>query len=155
MKAGLHVYCEKMMSNTIDGARSMRASPIIGHAIFQPEVERDAGERYSSGRNRPDTPVSRSIESSRNNSSPKGECGMGISWPTAFGAWRLALCFRFGFTWGGGRGCGVRGLGGFVLHAFFKGAEAFADPFAKLRQFLRPEDQQGYSEDEQQMCRLK
>ena len=23
LKAGLHVYCEKMMSNTIDGARSM------------------------------------------------------------------------------------------------------------------------------------
>lgn len=68
---------------------------------------------------------------------------------------RLALGFRIAVRRVRSRGRGVCGLGGLVLHAFFERAEAFADPFAQFRQFLRPENEQGNEENDQQMHWLK
>jgi len=46
LKAGLHVYCEKMMSNTIDGARSMVASMRETGKLLQIGHQRRSNPRY-------------------------------------------------------------------------------------------------------------
>src|SRR5690242_5324301 len=62
---------------------------------------------------------------------------------------------------GSALGFGLLGLvgrclrGGIVLHAIFQGTNPFAQTFAKLRQFLRTEDQQRNSKDNEQVHRLK
>src|ERR1700675_2263927 len=42
-----------------------------------------------------------------------------------------------------------------ILHAFFQSTNSFAQPLTKFRQFLRAKNQQGNSENDDQMCRLK
>jgi predicted dehydrogenase len=46
LKAGLHVYCEKMMSNTIDGARSMVATMRETGKLLQIGHQRRSNPRY-------------------------------------------------------------------------------------------------------------
>jgi predicted dehydrogenase len=46
MKAGLHVYCEKMMSNTIDGARSMVKAMRETGKLLQIGHQRRSNPRY-------------------------------------------------------------------------------------------------------------
>jgi predicted dehydrogenase len=46
LKAGLHVYCEKMMSNTIDGARSMVKSMRETGKLLQVGHQRRSNPRY-------------------------------------------------------------------------------------------------------------
>jgi len=46
MKAGLHVYCEKMMSNTIDGARSMVKTMRETGRLLQIGHQRRSNPRY-------------------------------------------------------------------------------------------------------------
>ncbi len=46
LKAGLHVYCEKMMSNTIDGARSMVAAMRETGKLLQIGHQRRSNPRY-------------------------------------------------------------------------------------------------------------
>ena len=52
MKAGLHVYCEKMMSNTIDGARSMVKTMRETGKLLQIGHQRRSNPRYLFVRNR-------------------------------------------------------------------------------------------------------
>ncbi len=46
LKAGLHVYCEKMMSNTIDGARSMVQTMRATGKLLQIGHQRRSNPRY-------------------------------------------------------------------------------------------------------------
>jgi predicted dehydrogenase len=46
LKAGLHVYCEKMMSNTVDGARSMVATMRETGKLLQIGHQRRSNPRY-------------------------------------------------------------------------------------------------------------
>jgi predicted dehydrogenase len=46
LKAGLHVYCEKMMSNTIDGARSMVQTMRETGKLLQIGHQRRSNPRY-------------------------------------------------------------------------------------------------------------
>ena len=46
LKAGLHVYCEKMMSNTIEGARSMVATMRATGKLLQIGHQRRSNPRY-------------------------------------------------------------------------------------------------------------
>jgi predicted dehydrogenase len=46
LKAGMHVYCEKMMSNTIDGARSMVATMRQTGKLLQIGHQRRSNPRY-------------------------------------------------------------------------------------------------------------
>ena len=46
MKAGLHVYCEKMMSNTVEGARSMVATMKETGKLLQIGHQRRSNPRY-------------------------------------------------------------------------------------------------------------
>jgi predicted dehydrogenase len=52
LKAGLHVYCEKMMSNTIDGARSMVATMRETGKLLQIGHQRRSNPRYLFALNR-------------------------------------------------------------------------------------------------------
>jgi predicted dehydrogenase len=52
LKAGLHVYCEKMMSNTIDGARSMVATMRQTGKLLQIGHQRRSNPRYIFALNR-------------------------------------------------------------------------------------------------------
>jgi predicted dehydrogenase len=52
LKAGLHVYCEKMMSNTIDGARSMVATMRQTGKLLQIGHQRRSNPRYLFALNR-------------------------------------------------------------------------------------------------------
>src|SRR5580658_8215143 len=52
LKAGLHVYCEKMMSNTIDGARSMVQTMRQTGKLLQIGHQRRSNPRYLFTRNR-------------------------------------------------------------------------------------------------------
>jgi predicted dehydrogenase len=52
LKAGLHVYCEKMMSNTIDGARSMVATMRETGKLLQIGHQRRSNPRYIFALNR-------------------------------------------------------------------------------------------------------
>ena len=52
LKAGLHVYCEKMMSNTIEGARSMVATMRETGKLLQIGHQRRSNPRYVFARNR-------------------------------------------------------------------------------------------------------
>lgn len=52
MKAGLHVYCEKMMSNTIDGARSMVQTMRETSKLLQIGHQRRSNPRYLFALNR-------------------------------------------------------------------------------------------------------
>jgi len=47
-EAGLHVYCEKMMSNTIDGARSMVDTMRATGKLLQIGHQRRSNPRYLS-----------------------------------------------------------------------------------------------------------
>ncbi len=53
LKAGLHVYCEKMMSNTIDGARSMVRTMRETGKLLQIGHQRRSNPRYLFTLNRP------------------------------------------------------------------------------------------------------
>src|SRR5208283_1109186 len=46
LKAGLHVYCEKMMSNTLDGARSMVKTMRETGKLLQIGHQRRSSPRY-------------------------------------------------------------------------------------------------------------
>ena len=52
LKAGLHVYCEKMMSNTIEGARSMVKTMKETGKLLQIGHQRRSNPRYIFARNR-------------------------------------------------------------------------------------------------------
>ena len=52
LKAGLHVYCEKMMSNTIDGARSMVQTMRATGKLLQIGHQRRSNPRYLFSLNR-------------------------------------------------------------------------------------------------------
>ena len=52
LKAGLHVYCEKMMSNTIDGARSMVKTMRETGKLLQIGHQRRSNPRYLFTKNR-------------------------------------------------------------------------------------------------------
>src|SRR5579862_7585505 len=52
LKAGLHVYCEKMMSNTIDGARSMVNTMRETGKLLQIGHQRRSNPRYLFAKNR-------------------------------------------------------------------------------------------------------
>ncbi len=52
LKAGLHVYCEKMMSNTIDGARSMVKTMRDTGKLLQIGHQRRSNPRYLFAKNR-------------------------------------------------------------------------------------------------------
>ena len=52
LKSGLHVYCEKMMSNTIDGARSMVATMRETGKLLQIGHQRRSNPRYIFALNR-------------------------------------------------------------------------------------------------------
>ena len=52
LKAGLHVYCEKMMSNTIDGARSMVKTMRDTGKLLQIGHQRRSNPRYVFTKNR-------------------------------------------------------------------------------------------------------
>jgi predicted dehydrogenase len=52
LKAGLHVYCEKMMSNTIDGARSMVQTMRDTGKLLQIGHQRRSNPRYLFTKNR-------------------------------------------------------------------------------------------------------
>src|SRR5476649_2764858 len=52
LKAGLHVYCEKMMSNTIEGARSMVATMRETGKLLQIGHQRRSNPRYIFALNR-------------------------------------------------------------------------------------------------------
>ena len=52
LKAGLHVYCEKMMSNTIDGARSMVQTMRETGKLLQIGHQRRSNPRYLFTKNR-------------------------------------------------------------------------------------------------------
>jgi predicted dehydrogenase len=52
LAAGKHVYCEKMMSNTIEGARSMVKAPRKEGQIFQIGHQRHSNPRYIHFRDR-------------------------------------------------------------------------------------------------------
>ena len=52
LKAGLHVYCEKMMSNTIDGARSMVQTMRDTGKLLQIGHQRRSNPRYLFTHNR-------------------------------------------------------------------------------------------------------
>ena len=52
LKAGLHVYCEKMMSNTIDGARSMVKTMRETGKLLQIGHQRRSNPRYVFTKNR-------------------------------------------------------------------------------------------------------
>ncbi len=52
LKAGLHVYCEKMMSNTIDGARSMVQTMLETGKLLQIGHQRRSNPRYLFAKNR-------------------------------------------------------------------------------------------------------
>ena len=52
LKAGLHVYCEKMMSNTIDGARSMVQTMRETGKLLQIGHQRRSNPRYLFALNR-------------------------------------------------------------------------------------------------------
>ncbi len=52
LKAGLHVYCEKMMSNTIDGARSMVQTMRETGKLLQIGHQRRSNPRYLFAKNR-------------------------------------------------------------------------------------------------------
>jgi hypothetical protein len=84
-----------------------------------------------------------------------GETGRCLPVNTELRLGRRGERFRLGVSRVRGRGGSVRSLGGLVLHALFERAKAFADPFAKLGQFLWPKNEQGYAENDQQMRRLK
>ncbi len=52
LSAGLHVYCEKMMSNTLEGARSMVAAMRKSGKLLQIGHQRRSNPRYIVARNR-------------------------------------------------------------------------------------------------------
>ena len=52
LKAGLHVYCEKMMSNTIEGARSMVQTMRETGKLLQIGHQRRSNPRYLFALNR-------------------------------------------------------------------------------------------------------
>jgi len=52
LKAGLHVYCEKMMSNTVEGARSMVRTMKETGKLLQIGHQRRSNPRYIFARNR-------------------------------------------------------------------------------------------------------
>ena len=52
LKAGLHVYCEKMMSNTIEGARSMVQTMRETGKLLQIGHQRRSNPRYIFALNR-------------------------------------------------------------------------------------------------------
>ena len=52
LKAGLHVYCEKMMSNTIEGARSMVQTMRATGKLLQIGHQRRSNPRYLFAKNR-------------------------------------------------------------------------------------------------------
>jgi len=52
LKAGLHVYCEKMMSNTIEGARSMVQTMRTTGKLLQIGHQRRSNPRYLFAKNR-------------------------------------------------------------------------------------------------------
>jgi predicted dehydrogenase len=52
LKSGLHVYCEKMMSNTIDGARSMVQTMRATGKLLQIGHQRRSNPRYIFAKNR-------------------------------------------------------------------------------------------------------